>query len=76
MRLALKQGTNRIINRLADCVQEAIDNKEIEIDGDAQTVTEEIYYLWIGATLLTKVNRDHSALEVAMNALHARLNLP
>lgn len=76
MRLALKQGTNRIINRLANCVQEAIDNKEIKIDGDAQTVTEEIYYLWIGATLLTKVNRDHSALEVAMNALHARLNLP
>jgi len=75
MRLALKQGTHRVIKRLAKCVQEAIDNKEIDIDNDAQTVTEEIYYLWIGATLLTKVNHDHTALHVAMTALHARLNL-
>lgn len=75
MRLNLKQGTRRVINRLAKCVQEAIDNKEIQITDDAKTVTEEIYYLWIGATLLTKVNHDHEALHVAMNALHARLNL-
>lgn len=75
MRLSLKQGTHRVINRLAKCVQEAIDNQEIQITDDAKTVTEEIYYLWIGATLLTKVNRDHDALHVAMNALHARLNL-
>lgn len=75
MRLSLKQGTRRVIDRLAKCVQEAIGNKEITIQDDAQTIAEEIYYLWIGATLLTKVNHDHSALHVAMNALHARLNL-
>lgn len=75
MRLALKQGTHRVINRLAAVVQQAIDHGEICIDGDARTVTEEIYYLWIGATLLTKVNHNPDALHVAMNALHARLNL-
>lgn len=76
MRLVLKQGTQRVTMRLAECVQEAIDNHEIEIDDDAQIVTEELYYLWIGATLMTKVNHNHDALLVAMNALHARLNLP
>ena len=76
MRLVLKKGTQRVIMRLAECVQEAIDNQEIQIDDDAQTVTEELYYLWIGATLITKVNHNHDALLVAMNALHARLNLP
>lgn len=76
MRLTLKQGANRVINRLARVVQEAIDNKEIDIEGDAKTVTEEMYYLWIGATLLTKVNHNPDALYVAMNALRARLNLP
>lgn len=76
MRLALKQGTHRVINRLASVVQEAIDNGEIKIDDDARTVTEEIYYLWIGATLLTKVNHNPDALHVAMNALRVRLNLP
>lgn len=75
MRLALKQGTHRVINRLAQVVQEAIDNGEVDITDDAQTVAEEIYYLWIGATLLTKVNRNPDALHVAMNALYARLNL-
>ncbi|MCX4188263.1 TetR/AcrR family transcriptional regulator [Methylophaga sp. OBS4] len=76
MRQTLKQGTQRVINRLAECVQEAIDNDEISINDDAETVTQEIYYLWIGATLLTKVNHNPDALHVAMNALRARLNLP
>jgi TetR/AcrR family transcriptional repressor of nem operon len=76
MRLALKQGTQRVISRLALVVQEAIDKGEISIEDDAQTVTEEIYYLWIGATLLTRVNHNPDALHVAMNALRARLNLP
>lgn len=76
MRLALKQGTHRVINRLAAVVQEAIDNGEINLDEDARTVTEEIYYLWIGATLLTKVNHNPDALHVAMNALRARFKLP
>lgn len=76
MRLALKKGTHRVINRLARLVQEAIDKQEINIEGDAKTVTEEIYCLWIGATLLTKVNHNADALYVAMNALRARLNLP
>jgi TetR/AcrR family transcriptional repressor of nem operon len=76
MRLALKQGTHRVINRLASVIQEAVDKGEISIDDDAQTVTEEIYYLWIGATLLTKVNHNPDALHVAMKALRARLNLP
>ncbi|MEC9313454.1 MAG: TetR/AcrR family transcriptional regulator, partial [Pseudomonadota bacterium] len=41
MRLALKQGTHRVINRLAAVVQQAIDHGEICIDDDARTVTEE-----------------------------------
>jgi TetR/AcrR family transcriptional repressor of nem operon len=76
MRLTLKQGTQRVINRLADCVQEAIDMGQIVIEEDAQSVTEELYYLWIGATLMTKVNHSPDALDVAMRALHERLRLP
>lgn len=75
MRLALKQGTQRVINRLSVLVQEAIDNGEVSLGDDAVTVTQEMYYLWLGATLITKVNHNPDALHVAMNALHARLNL-
>lgn len=76
MRQELKHGTHRVINRIAQVVQEAINNNEIHIDGDAQSIAEELYFLWIGATLLTKVNRTPDSLHVAMNALLARLNLP
>lgn len=76
MRLALKQGTQRVINRLATVIQEAVDKEEIQLATDAQTVTKEIYYLWIGATLMTKVNHNPDALHIAMKSLHSCLNLP
>jgi len=75
MRLALKQGTQGVIARLAHCIQQATDHKEIQLTDDAQTVAKELYYLWVGATLMTKVNHTPDAFNVAINALHARLNL-
>lgn len=75
MRLALKQGTQRVIKRIANLVQEAVDNGEETLTDDAHIVAEEMYCLWVGATLLTKVNHTPDALHVAMNALRARLNL-
>lgn len=75
MRLTLKLGTDRIINRIAICVQEGIDNGEFPAHMDAQSVTREIYYMWIGATLFTKVNRSRDALEYAMSSLKNKLDL-
>lgn len=74
MRVTLKRGTDRVINRIAECVQEGIDNGEFPAHLDAKFVTNEIYYMWIGATLLTKVNRSRDALESAMNSLKNRLD--
>ena len=75
MRLTLKHGTDRIINRIALCVQEGIDNGEFPAHLNAQFVTHEIYYMWIGATLFTKVNRSRDALESAMSSLKNKLDL-
>jgi TetR/AcrR family transcriptional regulator, transcriptional repressor for nem operon len=74
MRITLKRGTDRIINRIAECVQEGIDNGEFPAHLDARLITNEIYYMWIGATLLTKVNRSREALESAMSSLKNRLD--
>jgi TetR/AcrR family transcriptional repressor of nem operon len=76
MRLALKQGTQRVINQLSTCLQQAVDNHEVSLNAEAQTIIEEIYYLWIGATLMTKVNHNQHALDIAMHALRSKLNLP
>ena len=75
MRLTLHRGTDRIINRIALCVQEGIDNGEFSANLNAQFVTREIYYMWIGATLFTKVNRSRDALESAMSSLKNKLDL-
>ncbi len=73
MRLSLKQGTQQIIELLSSCIQEAIDNHEIVTDFDAKELAEELYYLWLGATLITKVNHTSSALDLAMNLTRTKL---
>jgi TetR/AcrR family transcriptional repressor of nem operon len=75
MRITLKNGTDRVIACLTDCLQEGIRKGELPSDLDANTVTEEIYYMWVGATLLTKVSRTRTALECAMSATKSRLGL-
>lgn len=75
MRLTLKSGTDRIVARLAECVEEGVSRGEFPANLDAKNVTNEIYYMWIGATLLTKVHRTREALECTMNATKMRLGL-
>lgn len=75
MRITLKNGTDRVIACLTNCVQEGIRKGEFPASLDANTVTAEIYYMWLGATLLTKVSRTRTALECAMNATKSRLGL-
>lgn len=75
MRITLKNGTDRVIACLTHCVEQGIRTGEFPANLDAKTVTAEIYYMWIGATLLTKVGRTRAALECAMNATKARLGL-
>ena len=75
MRITLKNGTDRVIVRLAQCVAEGISKGEFPHDLDAKSITAEIYYMWIGATLLTKVSHTREPLERAMDATKARLGL-
>ena len=75
MRVTLKNGTDRVIARLAECVEEGIRKCEFPAHLDAKSITSEIYYIWVGATLLTKVSHTRQPLEHAMAATKARLGL-
>ena len=75
MRMTLKHGTDRVINRIAACVQEGIDHGEFPAHLDAKFVTNEIYYMWVGATLLTKVQHSREPLECAMASMKNRLSI-
>jgi TetR/AcrR family transcriptional repressor of nem operon len=75
MRLTLKGGTDRIVARLARAVEEGIIQGEFPASLDPQVVTRELYYLWLGATLLTKVHRNRTALECTFKATCDRLQV-
>ena len=76
MRVALQRGTDSIILRLAACIEDGLADGSLRGVNDAHHTAQLMYSTWLGATLLTKMRREHSALEGAMAASLQLLNLP
>jgi TetR/AcrR family transcriptional repressor of nem operon len=75
MRLALHQGTDQIIDRLAACIAAGLVDGSLTGAIDAQHTAQTLYEMWLGATLLSKMRRDRSAMDGAMLATLSLLNL-
>lgn len=75
MRVTLNSGTAAVIQRLTAAVEQGIAQGEFSSALDANKLTAEIYFMWIGATLLTKVSRTREHLQRAMSATQDRLAL-
>ena len=73
MRLALQRGTDMIVERLAECVSQGCADGSLPPDLDADGVALNLYNQWLGATVLTKIRRDPSALDAAMSLTLALL---
>ncbi len=76
MRVALQRGTDSIIARLAECMRNGLADGSLVGPIDADHTAQTLYGMWLGATLLTKMRRDSSALEEAMRASLMLLRLP
>ena len=76
MRNALKQGTETLIAQLAACIAEGIQDGSLSADALPEQTALALYELWLGATLLTKLRRDSSALDQAMVTTCKLLELP
>ena len=61
MRLALRQGADKTIQAIADCLNTGIQDGSIP-NGDSALLARQIYYLWNGASLLNKLYQDQAAL--------------
>ncbi|MEZ8704798.1 TetR/AcrR family transcriptional regulator [Vibrio alginolyticus] len=61
MRLALRQGADKTIQAIADCIDIGIQDGSIP-NGDRALLARQIYYLWNGASLLNKLYQDQAAL--------------
>ncbi|MYM40703.1 TetR/AcrR family transcriptional regulator [Duganella qianjiadongensis] len=65
MRTALRDGTSRIIERLARTIQQGVADGSLASVADPARMAQTLYQLWLGAALLTKLRREPSALQSA-----------
>ncbi|RME37183.1 MAG: TetR/AcrR family transcriptional regulator [Deltaproteobacteria bacterium] len=72
MRLALLKGAEQIIARIAGCIEEGIDDGSIS-PLPAQPTAEFLYHLWLGASLMSKLQQNGQALEQALQRTEALL---
>ena len=72
MRITLRDGTEQVIQRLTACLQQGqIDGSLPQINSQ-QTATA-LYQVWLGASLLSKLHRNHQPLDSAMLTTQAML---
>lgn len=74
MRLTLKTGTENVIQKISECIAYGVSSAEFKASLDPIKQAQELYHLWIGATILTKVSRNAVALENAMNSTLEKLD--
>lgn len=68
MRQILAEGTEKIVRKIAQCVREGQVDGSLPTGFEADELAEELYQLWLGASLMAKIHAPDKAFEKAMNA--------
>ena len=76
MRLILRDGTDRVVRRIAQCIEEAVADESVSPSLKAETMALTLYELWLGASLLAKLRSDASPFEHALISTEQLLGLP
>lgn len=75
MRLALKEGTDAIVDRIERTIVAGIEDGSLSIDGDARALAQVLYDMWLGASVMTKIHRNLAPLDTTMTATRQLLHL-
>ncbi|MCO1335417.1 TetR/AcrR family transcriptional regulator [Microbulbifer sp. OS29] len=67
MRIILRIGTDRIIERLQKGIESAIEEGSLVLPMNAYSAATTLYQLWLGASLLSKINRSMTPMVDAMS---------
>jgi TetR/AcrR family transcriptional repressor of nem operon len=67
MRGVLEVGTAKIIQRITACVEMGVADGSIHSEGDNAAFAESLYQLWLGASLLVKVNKSTESFDKAFH---------
>lgn len=68
MRQVLAKGTQDIVQKIAQCIREGQQDGSLPAVSDAGERAEELYQLWLGASLMAKIHDPDKAFDKALNA--------
>ncbi|GAA1619189.1 TetR/AcrR family transcriptional regulator [Actinoplanes couchii] len=75
MRLALRTGTTQITDRLENAIRGAAADGSSPFTGDARTTAEALYQLWLGASVMAKIQRSLAPLDAATTVTRQLLGI-
>jgi len=75
MRRVLMRGTTGIIERVARAIEAGIAEGSLSISGTPQEVAENLYQLWLGASVMVKIVRTPRPFENALVVTHDILHI-
>lgn len=74
MRLALKSGTAGIIDRVTRAIEAGVAEGSLKVEGKPRATAETLYHVWLGASLMAKIERSNVPFEAAMATTRRILN--
>jgi TetR/AcrR family transcriptional repressor of nem operon len=75
MRLSIKRGTSGIVSRLAHAIEVGVAEGSLTIDGDAASTAHSLYQLWLGTSVMVKIERSVDPFKTAMITTRQILHL-
>ncbi|MFE3639260.1 TetR/AcrR family transcriptional regulator [Streptomyces cellostaticus] len=75
MRLALKEGTSAIVDRIGRTIADGLAEGSLSVDGDPHEVAQALYDMWLGASVMCKIHRSLAPLDTAQATTRRLLHL-
>ncbi|AXL87438.1 TetR family transcriptional regulator [Streptomyces sp. CB09001] len=75
MRLALKEGTIAIVDRLERTITAGLKDGSIAVDATPRETARVLYDMWLGASVMTKIHRDIGPLDTTTTVTRQLLHL-
>lgn len=74
MRASLQRGTAGIISRLADAIESGVAEGSLVLHEAPATVAQNLYQLWLGASIMVKIVRTTQPFDTALISTHRILH--
>lgn len=75
MRLALKEGTSAIVDRIERTIASGLEDGSLSVDGEARDVAQALYDMWLGASVMAKIHRSLAPLDTVTATTRRLLHL-